>query len=306
MSRETGCLHPIYVFDKSRGHRLYRPCGKCPNCRARARYELTARLWLEHCFTAKSFFCTWTYSDEYLPMYDGRPAFDLRTVQDSIALLRYYLSEYSGTQIRYFLTCEYGEEQSTAYYLSKYNSVVGRPHYHLIIFTSNDVSLEDMRYFLQESWPLGRVQCNTATVQTMQYCSKYALKDDELYTTLYESIDARKPFRLFSSRPGLGLGFPNKDGRSDALAWLQEYVYNDGEVRDRFPVSGRLSALSRYLRDHLDPSIKAELQNSALDYEEASQAKYAERALRFGADKSIDREIIEQRKAIRKMRYLLK
>lgn len=314
----SSCLHPILLRSGQ-----YVPCGKCPGCRSKQRYDMSTRLWFETTHSPAHFFVTLTYADEYLPKgFGGKLGFSKSDVQKFLKRLRIDMERSGLGRLRYFLTCEYGDSESKEKYLAKYDNVVGRSHYHLILVCEKKVSIFKMRELLQKHWSFGRVQCNSTSMAAIQYCTMYALKDESYLWKDYDKGDPSKPFRLFSRCPGLGAGF---DGFF--MPWLNEYVFNDGvELRDRFDVSGRTRGIPRFYKDRLDPSVSEELKSRSMQWLEDNQEElrltrernsvtytittYDDEGRVFSKEDfrennyDIDNDIINKRKSIRKLRKL--
>lgn len=229
------CLHPTNVKGV-----LY-PCGRCPVCLQNKRQSLSNRFMLESAFTKHTYFITLTYDEDNIPMcieekngvFSQHPCFDKKQVVNFFKRLR----KNYGISFRKFLTCEYGK-------------LGNRPHYHILIWLDNDIGLTHFKKMIESTWPFGFVQVSMSSDARIAYAAKYALKDD--YRTL--SIDKhspRKPFRLFSSRPGIG---------SSALPFINDYIYNGGKIRNQFVYNGKSINFDTYLKRHIDPSLLAEIQ----------------------------------------------
>lgn len=316
-----GCLHPICVKGQ------YVPCGKCPNCRSKQRYDLSSRIYLETAFSASSYFITLTYDEDNLPrLCSGRLGFDKKQVQDFLKRFRRYIEP---IQLRYFLTCEFGDGKEAQEYLQQYGQEYGRSHYHAIFIFNSKLSLRSCRDFLQRAWPFGRVQADTCNIGRIQYATQYALKDEEYFYKEYEKGDASKPFRLFSLRPGLGAGFGNDE--KPIIKYLEGYIVNDGlHPRDRIRIDGQLRGVPRYYRtvriDHDTGERRSKLPADVIEFlsgnaqrwlsdnQESMQRSKEEHSIKeidpltgdcnYVNDYSWDQQIIAKRKAIRKCRKL--
>lgn len=244
------CLHPVLNRDRD-----WVPCGRCANCTQNARLQKSVRCWLETIGAKSSFFVTLTYDDHNLPLNDGGyPAFSRRDTQNFLKRLRKDFEADGLGKLRYFLTCEYGSEQSIEYYKLKYGIDRGRSHYHLLIFCQDsEIPLELMRVYVSNNWLLGRTQVGSCTAGSIVYSTSYALKDDQVFYQHWDKSDRCRPFRAQSLKPGLG-------GTPQVLEWLQSYVYNDGKaLRDTLSMEGTRVSIPRYLKEKLDPSITEEL-----------------------------------------------
>ena len=179
------CLHPVTT---KRG--ILFPCGKCPACLNQRKEELAERIFFESRVSPSSYFLTLTYDEEHLPTYNGTPSFDKEQIQTYLRALRDRLRR-QHIFLRYFLTCEYGD--------------IGlRSHYHAILYFSEFLSLQQVWILCNEVWQKGIVYLSSVGAGCCRYVSKYCLKDDESRSFELPSGDPRKPFRLFSRRPGIG------------------------------------------------------------------------------------------------------
>lgn len=177
------CLHPRYYAG-----RLF-PCGKCPCCLSVRRDELATRLYVEACASRCAYFVTLTYEDGRLPFADSDlNCFDKAGVQAFIRSVRDFLRT-KGLSIRYFLTSEYGDAGN-------------RSHYHMLVYLSDFLSLQQVYILFSEKWRQGIVYVTSIGMGAAKYVAKYCLKDDG--SEFFEKGHPNKPFRLFSRRPGLG------------------------------------------------------------------------------------------------------
>lgn len=246
------CLHPTKVREK-----LF-PCGKCPVCRQNMRQSKGDRFTLAAAFNIKNggsnYFVTLTYEDEHLNYcrapncHDGEwfPCFN----KNDIKLFFHYLRR-KGYGVTYFVTFEYGEE-------------FHRPHYHAILLFEKNISLIEARLLIQDCWKYGFVQVGSLNNQRVQYAAKYVLKDDPHYMSLpgQHKWDYRKPTTLISN----GFG-------SNAIPYLNEYIWNDGNIRDTFEFQGKRVTFDSFIKNHIDPSLKAELQVKYYEKEKDIQEK---------------------------------
>ena len=182
------CIHPIEVLNERTGRRTRAPCGRCIACRRRKQNEWAFRI-LEEARVSKSvFWVCLTYDDSHLVYGDGRPTLD----KTHLSLFVRYLRRKYVYLLRFFACGEYGDTYD-------------RPHYHLIVFFKDDVSLESMEEACQESWQHGFVTveifCGTAHAK---YAAKYSCKQIGIDYTGIQS-----PFALMSRDGGIGVSFKN-------------------------------------------------------------------------------------------------
>lgn len=182
------------------------PCGQCIGCRIDYSREWSARCCMELPYHKSSYWCTFTYDDEHLPIdyycnFDGcyvGASTNIRDVQLLVKRLRK-----DGQQIRYFGCSDYGG--------STY-----RPHYHIMLF---GLVLDDLRpmyqfnpgyrYYLSDylshRWGLGNVIIGEANHLTASYTAKYMCSKLKGFAASWYTIHAMDPPRaLMSRRPGIG------------------------------------------------------------------------------------------------------
>ncbi len=293
------CLHPIIT------RRGVFPCGTCPVCRMKYRKQMALRIYMEKSIDRPkySYFLTLTYNDENVPQVRGRFCFrkeDLVTFLDS---LRHKL-RLAGFSLRYFATCEYGEEGY-------------RSHYHIVALLYGKGTLkrhEFNRDYCQPLWRFGYTYDGTLTPYSILYCTAYALKDDEFLERDWRDFPEGKPFRLFSNRPGLGL-------TDTCVNWWSDYVYNDGDIRSSLSIplrrghlsSGVPTGVKRKIREAY-PDIYEEIKEANIRYLEESRVKLLENVEKYGSrrnytdsmfneviDSTPDEEIKAFRKALREL-----
>lgn len=165
------------------------PCGKCIPCLQSKRNDWAFRLQQEH-KAAKygAVFVTLTYSTQNIPAYGSLQKSDL---QKFFKRLR---KKDEQTRIRYYAVGEYGSRSA-------------RPHYHAIIFNSNETHI-------RESWNLGLVHVGTVTPASVAYVLKYIVQPDiapqgQIYDAETEQWREKfqKPFSLMSRRYGIGAAY---------------------------------------------------------------------------------------------------
>lgn len=294
------CLHPV-ILDED----LAFPCGKCPVCRMKYRKQMALRIYMEQSIDkpAYSYFLTLTYDPEHIPVIEGRNCFCKEHLQRFLDSLRHKLRN-EGFSLRYFATCEYGEEGY-------------RPHYHFIFFLYGSGKLhrhEFNRRFVSPLWHYGFTFDGTVTIRSIMYCTAYALKDDESLERDWTGFEEGRPFRLFSMRPGLGL-------TDSCINWWTNYIANGGELRNSIrvrcakrSVSGGIPVgVKRKISDSYS-DIHERLKEANMEYFIDSISSLLERAERYGSsrnytnkngvdpiDYSPDREIQAFRKALRRI-----
>lgn len=175
------------------------PCGRCIGCRLARSASWGARILAElRSWPTESSFCTFTYSDEFLP-----PGGNLRP-RDMTLFLKRLRRHLGAMPLRFFYAGEYG-------------SVTHRPHYHAILFgyMPGDLSkYKDTPYGplwtsaeLERLWLLGGVKVAQVQFESAAYVASYTL--DKLHgddADLVYGNGWHPEFARMSRRPGLGLG----------------------------------------------------------------------------------------------------
>lgn len=156
------------------------PCGKCLGCIMAKASEWAARLIMEASLYEKNYFITFTYSNDYLPKYNGYPTIRNKDIQDFIKRLRKKFTKDEKTKIRYFGSSEYGPKTM-------------RPHYHYLFFnldipdlvdTKEKNKLGDVYYsskIIEELWGKGMVVIGEVSYQSAGYVSRYTMKKAASY-----------------------------------------------------------------------------------------------------------------------------
>lgn len=295
------CLHPVIVDEG----RVF-PCGKCPVCRMKYRKQMALRIYMEQAIEKPmySYFVTLTYNAEFIPVVRGRQCFDKLDLQRFLDTLRHKLRVF-GFSLRYFGTCEYGEEGY-------------RPHYHFIFFLYGDHRFGKYEFndcVCGPSWSRGFTTCSHATLGRIMYCTAYALKDDEALERDWRGFEEGRPFRLFSLRPGLGL-------TDNCINWWSQYISNDGNVRNtlstrslyRSVSTGVPIGIKKKLSEYY-PDLHESLKEANMRFFEESLSQLLENASKYGSarnytnkcgvdpiDYTPDNEIKAFRKALRVLR----
>lgn len=237
---------------------FYCPCGKCLYCRTKLARDLAFRC-EEEAFDKHVYNVLITYDDQHLPYRandKGALEVTLNKVhfQDFMKRLREWFRKEYGTQLRYLCVGEYGGKK-------------GRPHYHMILFTDNDLrnpkkdrnekgQREDYYFISQvltEKWRKGA--CDVEPMNnvggSIVYMVQYLIANNKDTDKHIE-----KPFKLMSRGKGLGYKF---------LERAQSFVnYSRKTNQIMFNNNGKRIAIPRYYqRKYFDES---QLQTRADNY----------------------------------------
>lgn len=161
------------------------PCGKCPPCLKRRASAWSFRLMKEERLFDKSMFLTLTYNNKYIPLTsNGFMSLRKVDVQLFIKRLRKSLPD---VKIKYYAVGEYGGKTM-------------RPHYHLILFGADPVSVtkawcyEDKVTRVRSS--IGQCHFGVVTGASIGYSLKYMQKPGKI--PLHARDDRQKEFALMS------------------------------------------------------------------------------------------------------------
>lgn len=211
------CSKPKHIYrhvtiDKEQyvDPKLIVPCGKCLPCLSNKRNDWAFRLEQEYKSSKSAHFVTLTYHRKALK--DANYELSKRDLQLYFKRLRKADPE---SRIRYYAVGEYGGK-------------TGRPHYHIILFNTNEKNI-------RKSWDSGIVHVGRVTSSSIRYTLKYLVQPELAVST------KQKPFCLMSRGYGLGLNY-----LTDAMvSWHRNddrnYVMREG-VKCRLP---------RYYRDKI-------------------------------------------------------
>lgn len=248
-------------------------CGQCMACRITRRQEWVLRCMLELVQNPIAYFVTLTYCEEHVPLTGrGNVTLEAADLQRYWKRLRKSLP---GVGIRYFACGEYGDKK-------------GRPHYHALVWTTEEVSIE---YGLQNgrlqvvdsvfarSWhdccivDVVPVPSGEDGARIARYVAGYVTKKMTTQKALERSgnddPEVEPEFGRSSRRPGIGLGAAgglaaalrsggvarSGDGRvTVGLGQVPRETLASGEVPRETPASavrvdGKLWPMDRRLRE---------------------------------------------------------
>lgn len=211
------------------------PCGTCIPCLMNKRAEWCFRLEQEHRVSKSAFFVTLTYDQKHLRTNYSLCKRDLQLYLKRVR--KKYGNGSSG--IRYYVVGEYG-------------SVSGRPHYHAIVFNSDEKSL-------RQSWidvkgkPIGIVHIGRVTGASISYVTKYCIQKNGAVL----KDDQEKPFATMSRRYGIGGHYLS----DNMVAWHRE---NDANYVVR--PGGEKATLARFYKSKIwyDAEAKLRIGRAAL------------------------------------------
>lgn len=195
------------------------PCGKCIPCLMNKRADWSFRLEQEYKHSTSAHFVTLTYDQKHVP---ANGSLDKRHLQLYIKRLR---KKDEQKKLRYYAVGEYG-------------TYSGRPHYHLLLFNSDE---QHIRSAWQDSKgsPVGIVHVGRVTPASVGYVTKYIIQSVEYDTAL------QKPFSLMSRAYGIG----GKYLTDEMVAWHR------GDKKNYTLRDGSKIRLPRFYREKIWPNI---------------------------------------------------
>ena len=143
------------------------PCGTCPSCRRVKCNEWLVRSYFEFLGNNnQGFFVTLDFDDQHLPRWYGKPCFDSRVIGKFLDRLRHEIGSF-----RYFYSTDYG-------------GLLQRPHYHLALFPSNRITINEFIRAIVAKWQQGSHtniemidSVHQDKLKAIQYVVGYAVKD---------------------------------------------------------------------------------------------------------------------------------
>lgn len=233
------CLEPKYIHNNYNGEDMLVPCGKCEVCLMRKSSQNVLRVQMEHTQHLYCKFITLTYSEDYIPrmMLIENDAVTRRDCGHDFTLvdpdygnvlgywdnytdyqslcrkcnsydvpflrkydlqlffkrLRKYFSDYGKSnnipvgKIRYFSCGEYGPLHF-------------RPHYHIILWTSDDTINMEIGKAVSACWKFGRVSTETPFYDVSKYVAQYVNGSCPLPSIL--KLPETRPFSVHSLHLG--------------------------------------------------------------------------------------------------------
>lgn len=195
------CYHPI-VIKSPYNEKAYIsvPCGKCSGCRKSMQNNWFIRFIEENKQTSCRF-VTLTYDEESIPYHFdkyGCVHYDV-SKED---LQKFFKRMRKQHKFKYFAVSEYGSETH-------------RPHYHLLLFSNENIQIDKF-------WRFGYVVNLPASKGSFKYVTKYILKGCNV------PKGSLKNFMCCSKRPAIGLNFiKDNDSFIDRKLSDETYRLND-------------------------------------------------------------------------------
>lgn len=222
------------------------PCGKCPKCLERRKESWCFRLKKQDEVSTSSLFVTLTYDNEHVPRSkNGFLTLDKKHFQNFMKALR--RNTKSNARISYYAVGEYG-------------STTSRPHYHAIIFNTDDEAIK-------KSWSHGHIDIGTFSTGSVAYVASYLNKGRSVPS--HARDDRLREFALMSKKMGINYLSPAIVDYHKADI-TRNYITVEGGYRKPLP---------RYFRDKIysqsERQAYAEISSSIHEVDEVKrQEKY--------------------------------
>ena len=246
------------------------PCGQCIGCRLERSRQWAIRCVHEASLHEDNSFITLTYDDDHLPT---GATLEYTHYQNFMK----YLRRDHGDGIKFYMCGEYGyqyDEQENHIKDSVGRPIIGRPHYHAILF---GMDFKDKYHFkdspsgmplyrseiLEGLWTKGFSSIGTVTFESAAYVARYTtkkingeleeeicdqgLRHYERLTDDGEIISCKSEFTRMSNRPGIG------------KRWYEHYAETDIWPHDSVIMNGKEVKPPRYYVDQLPEHRKLEV-----------------------------------------------
>lgn len=209
------CISPITLKvqnPRNKDGKVIVPCGRCINCLTNRRESWIIRL-VEQFKTQCATFITLTYDQKNLTFANAEYA---TLVKRDVQLFFKRLRKTTKKAFKYYLVAEYGTRTN-------------RPHYHIILFNSNNDDFDR----IYDSWGLGNITIAELNIRRLVYTTKYHINKGHYPT------GCSPPFTLMSK--GLGLNYVEK---------MNDFHANDPE-KCFYQYHDYKKSLPRYYRQKL-------------------------------------------------------
>lgn len=255
------------------------PCGHCELCQKSRSRDWILRI--EKAFEAFknnhkntfSYFVTWTYEDQFLPLSPttGMPTLDKQTFRHMFNTIK-NTEEITSQDFQYYAVGEYGD-------------LSARPHYHGIVFSSKSI---DWKHY----WSYGNIQVGDVQPESIGYVTRYVDKKlgSYLKKSDYELLGIEPIFSIMTK--GLGKDF--------IIDRIEKYKDNPALLNSIVGQNGQKFNLPKYGKKKLDSFVKSQL----MKYNQASQSVTRSILPKEKSVKSADNALLEkvkqQKKALKR------
>lgn len=211
------CITPFKMKDQE----YHFPCGQCPECRKRRASGWGYRMEKEAERSTSFAFITLTYDNDHVPMDSN----DMLTLwkPDVQNFLKRFRKQQNKKGIKYYAVGEYGKFR--------------RPHYHIILFNHNQLTLDED---ITKTWQKGYHHIGDGNTATVMYTLKYISKKGII--PQFKDDLRQKEFSLMSKRLG------------DNYLSKQMVKYHKQDVVNRYAITtkdGIKIPMPRYYKDKI-------------------------------------------------------
>ncbi|AXL14634.1 replication initiator protein [Microviridae sp.] len=194
------------------------PCGRCIGCRLDRSRQWGMRCQHESQLHEQNSFITLTYDDDNIPEGASLSSYDWNR------FMRRLRKHLSPKKIRFYMGAEYGEQALAGWLTPEGQKILGRPHFHAILFGHqfDDLEIHEERNgnvsytseTLAKIWGKGFVTVGEASYESACYVARYCMKKmggelaEQHYKRIHpvtgEEISLTPEFARMSNRPGIG------------------------------------------------------------------------------------------------------
>ena len=255
------------------------PCGHCELCqKARSRdwilrIEKAFEAFKQKHKTTFSYFVTWTYADEFLPLSPttGMPTLDKQTFRHMFNTIK-NTEKLCADEFQYYAVGEYGD-------------LSARPHYHGIVFTTKSIDW-------QHYWLYGNIQIGDVQPESIGYVTRYV--DKKLGSYL-----KKEDFELLGIEPIFSI-MTKGLGKDFILDRIEKYSDNPALLNSIIGQNGQKFTLPRYGKKKLDPLLKLNLQNYNDSSSSVSRSLLPKEKSVKSADNALLAKVKAQKKALKR------
>lgn len=255
------------------------PCGHCELCQKARSRDWIIRI--EKAFEAFkynhkntfSYFLTWTYADEFLPLSPttGMPTLDKQTFRHMFNTIK-NTEGLTADDFQYYAVGEYGD-------------LSARPHYHGIVFTAKSI---DWKHY----WTFGNIEIGDVQPESIGYVTRYVDKKLGSYIKKedYELLGIEPIFSIMSK--GLGKDF--------ILDRIEKYSDDPSKLNSIIGQNGQKFTLPRYGKKKLDSLVKQEFKKYNFSSQSVSRSLLPKEKSVKSADNALLQKVKAQKKALKR------
>lgn len=223
----TKCLNPSKIHNPYTKEWIVVPCGHCLACSQQKDLLSTLKCKLESLSHRYCMFVTLTYAPEYVPqsilvkvndtrylvntterLCEGEILGEVSSTDAHIDMIQKkiglpYIPHLAKLDVQLFikrLRKRIKNEKIRYYLVGEYGPVHFRPHYHILLWFSQQQTFEEIGKNILESWEYGRVDTQLAEGDCASYVAKYLNSSCNLPQVL--RLQKSRPFSVHSIRLG--------------------------------------------------------------------------------------------------------